>query len=122
MTAAEFKYLAMVLFGGFAIFYGLWGIFRRELSFGLRGSLAHKYQIILRGNYAIGGGVGVIVAGLLFVLPALIRNQLDLSDALIGVLDVAGLVVLISSLVLASIFQFATNLGRDLSKQPDQEE
>ena len=120
--AVEYKNIAIILLGGFAIIYGLWGILQRKLDFGLRGGMGHKYKITLQGNYAIGGAVGVIIGGLLFVLPAFMKNQFDLSDALIGMFNAVGLVVMFSGVLLAAAFQFAVNLGRDLGEQPTEEE
>jgi hypothetical protein len=119
--AAEFKYFAIVVFGGLVIFNGLKGIILCEVIFGF-GKGKGNLKITLQGNYAIGGGFGLIVAGLLFVLPVMLRNQLEFSDTLDGILFATGFGILIISLVLAATFQWAALLGRDLSKRPTRKE
>ena len=121
-VAVDFQYLAMVLFGVFAIVFGLWSIWKRKLDLGLRGNMASKYYITLTGNYAIVSGIGLILGGTLLTVSTLFRQQLNFADATLVLFDVTGIIIMLGVSVLAGIFQFAVNLGRDLGKQPSTEE
>jgi hypothetical protein len=97
------------------------GIKRREISFGLRGSASDKHQVILTGNYAIACSIGVILGGLLLALPRLLRLPLSLTDEIVSIFDVVGIVAILASFFLTIIFQVAVDLGRSLGKQEPRE-
>ncbi len=117
MDIATFTYLMSGIFSVSVIVYGAMGIKRRKISWGLRGSLAHKHQIVLTGNYAIFCSIGLIIGGLLVGLANVLRFNFDLTDATIAILEVASVVILFASCILTTIFQAAVDIGRELGGQ-----